>query len=144
MMASIKGLHEGLKAKISAEGGLSEAFEVTTGVRQGCCMAPILFSLYFAVVIKDWKSQCPHRVHLSSRIDGNLRRQFKGMEMPVHERTHIMNMELLDAEFADDLAVLAETSDKLQECVEKLLQCFTDWGLIMSSRTELLHLGQMQ
>ena len=135
MLQTIKGLHDGMKAQVSSEGALSDSFEVRTGVRQGCCLAPILFSLYFAAVINDWKANIPRDVILKYRLDGNLHRHFKGGEVPVHQRTHVDSLNLLDMEFADDLAVLATTADKLDSMVRLLFKCMADWGFTMSDKT---------
>ena len=49
--------YDGSQARIISEGALSEAFEVRSGVRQDCCLAPILFLLYFTVAIRDWRTK---------------------------------------------------------------------------------------
>ena len=51
MLNIIKSLHEGMRVKIRSDGGTSEAFPVTNGLRQGCTMAPVLFNIYFSAVI---------------------------------------------------------------------------------------------
>ena len=42
----IKSFHLGMKAAIRLEGTLLEEIDVENGLRQGCCMAPVLFNLY--------------------------------------------------------------------------------------------------
>ena len=119
MLTTIKGLHDGLKAKVFAEGALSDPFEVTTGVRQGCCLAPILFSLFFAIVIKDWKQHIMTRVKLRTRLDGNLHRCYTG-GAAIQEKDSLEEVAVLDAEFADDLMVFAENILDLHILVKSL------------------------
>ena len=38
-----EGLHNGMMAKVSAGGEVSDAFAVSNGVKQGCVLAPTLF-----------------------------------------------------------------------------------------------------
>nr|VZI20132.1 unnamed protein product [Spirometra erinaceieuropaei] len=41
-------LHDGMMARVTDNGAVSEAFAVTNGVKQGCVLAPTLFSLMFS------------------------------------------------------------------------------------------------
>ena len=50
----IKSFHLGMKAAIRLEGTLSEEIDVENGLRQGCCMAPVLFNLYTCLVVERW------------------------------------------------------------------------------------------
>ena len=49
----IRFLHDGLEARVLDHGTFSEAFTVTNGVKQGCVLAHILFSILFAAMIRD-------------------------------------------------------------------------------------------
>ena len=48
----IHSFHQGMKARISLDGALLEKFRVENGLRQGCCMAPVLFNLYTCVALE--------------------------------------------------------------------------------------------
>ena len=48
----IRALHEHSVVTIRCYGKTSEKFAVTSGVRQGCVLAPTLFNLYFDVAIR--------------------------------------------------------------------------------------------
>ena len=39
----IASFHHRMQAKIRLDSSVSEQFEVSNGLRQGCCMAPVLF-----------------------------------------------------------------------------------------------------
>ena len=42
----IQAYYSGKKAQISVEGGLSQDFNLATGLGQGCCFAPLLFNIF--------------------------------------------------------------------------------------------------
>jgi hypothetical protein len=45
-------LHTGTQAAVRMGGMLSEWFDVHGGVRQGCVIAPMLFNIYMAFVVR--------------------------------------------------------------------------------------------
>ena len=51
LISIIRAVHDGSRAAVRAYGRVSECFDVTCGVRQGCVLAPTLFNLYFDAVI---------------------------------------------------------------------------------------------
>ena len=46
--------HQGMSAKIRIEGSLSDHIDVNNGLRQGCCLSPVLFS---CAVLEQWKQK---------------------------------------------------------------------------------------
>ncbi|VDL88783.1 unnamed protein product [Schistocephalus solidus] len=46
-------LHDRMTARVTDNGTVSEAFTVTNGVKQGCVLAPTLFSLMFSAILMD-------------------------------------------------------------------------------------------
>ncbi|BHF82132.1 hypothetical protein SprV_0802526900 [Sparganum proliferum] len=49
----VRQLHDGMMARVTDNGTVSEAFAVTNGVKQGCVLAPTLFSLMFSAMLMD-------------------------------------------------------------------------------------------
>nr|VZI44837.1 unnamed protein product [Spirometra erinaceieuropaei] len=47
----VRQLHDGMMARVTDNGAVSEAFAVTNGVKQGCALAPTLFSIMFSAVL---------------------------------------------------------------------------------------------
>ena len=136
---NIRDLLNGLQPEVLAEGMLSAPFSVLCGVRQGCPMVPLLFSIFFEYVLKDWRQRVAHiaKVELQTRVDGVLKRHFVRGEF----YDQVVNFSALDLAVADDLLVLAETSEELAELVRHWYSTLVDWGLCMSDKTELLVLG---
>ena len=49
----IEGLHTGMMANVSVGGEVSESFSVTNGVKQGCLLAPTLFSIFLSAMLDE-------------------------------------------------------------------------------------------
>ncbi|BHF70999.1 hypothetical protein SprV_0401405300 [Sparganum proliferum] len=47
----VRQLHDGMMVRVTDNGAVSEAFAVTNGVKQGCVLAPTLFTLMFSAVL---------------------------------------------------------------------------------------------
>ncbi|BHF68277.1 hypothetical protein SprV_0301131000 [Sparganum proliferum] len=62
----VRQLHDGMMARVTDNGAVSEAFAVTNGVKQGCVLAPTLFSLMFSAILmdayRDGRPRDPHRL----------------------------------------------------------------------------------
>ena len=49
----VKQFHDGMQASVQDDGKYSKPFPVTNGVKQGCVLAPILFSMMFSAMLTD-------------------------------------------------------------------------------------------
>ena len=50
----IKSFHQGMRARMRLDGSLLDQFEVKNGLRQGCCLALVLFNLFSCLVVERW------------------------------------------------------------------------------------------
>ncbi|BHF72470.1 hypothetical protein SprV_0401553600 [Sparganum proliferum] len=65
-------LHDGMTARVTDNGVVSEAFSVTNGVKQGCAFAPIPFSLMFTAMLMDaYRDERPG-IRIAYRTDGQV------------------------------------------------------------------------
>lgn len=130
----IQLFHEDMTGQVLSNGEYTDSFNISNGVKQGCCLAPVLFNLYFTQVLTHAVKDLDIGIYIKYRTDGSLfdlRR--------LNARTKTIEKLILDALFADDCALMAHTEDHLQT----ILNCFADasklFGLTISlGKTEVL------
>jgi len=49
----VRALHDGMESRVLDQGSFSDTFNVSNGVEPGCVLAPTLFSIMFAMLIRD-------------------------------------------------------------------------------------------
>ena len=52
-IAMVRQFHDGMQARVQNDGEYSEPFSVTNRVKQGCVMAPKLFSMMFSAMLTN-------------------------------------------------------------------------------------------
>ncbi|XP_076047086.1 uncharacterized protein LOC143028608 [Oratosquilla oratoria] len=57
-IAIVRQFHDGMTARVLDDGEPSEAFPITNGVKQGCVLAPALFSMMFSAMLSDAFRNC--------------------------------------------------------------------------------------
>ena len=138
----LQAIYTGMTTRVCGQcGQLSDAFVMSTGVRQGSIEGPVLFLLYFAMVMKVWRKRCHDAlgpacgVPWQSVVDGTLR-------LPTHlrrcaSREHCFR----DSVFADDTAIFATDWRVFCQMSELFHQTLNDMGGLMNvSKTEWLEL----
>ncbi|KAK1886523.1 Secreted RxLR effector protein 78, partial [Dissostichus eleginoides] len=110
----LKLLHDNMSATVlSGSGDETEPFRVVTGVKQGCVIAPTLFSIFVAAILYLTSKHLPQGVNIMYRTDGQLlninRFRAKG------QTTTISIMEL---QYADDNALVALSEEDLQAVID--------------------------
>ena len=123
----IKTMHDDMRATVQYEGTISEPVDVKSGVKQGCVLAPTLFSIFFSMVLKHAYGTSTEGVYLHTRSDGKL---FNLARLRV--KTKIREVLIRDLLFADDAAVTSHTEQDLQCLTDRLSQACKDFGLTIS------------
>ena len=107
---------------------------MSNGVKQGCVLAPTLFSLLFAQMLSAALSHTEAGVKIHYRTDGdffNLRR--------LKSYTKVTRAIVRDFLFADDCALAAHSEVDLQELADCFATAATSFGLTVSiKKTEVL------
>ena len=70
--AMVRQFHDGMQARVQNDGEYSEPFPVTNGVKQGCVMAPTLFSMMFSAMLTDAFQDVDAGFPIRYRFDGKL------------------------------------------------------------------------
>ena len=68
----VRQFHDGMQARVQNDGELSEPFEVTNGVKQGCVMVPPLFSMMFSAMLMDAFHDSDTGFPIRYRFDGSI------------------------------------------------------------------------
>ncbi|XP_065197221.1 uncharacterized protein LOC135828726 [Sycon ciliatum] len=135
----IDGFHSGMQAAVRVDGDVSGNISVENGLRQGCVMAPLLFNLYFGLVLEAWRSAIAaagvNGVSLISSIHGS------GNLFPKRTR-QTGTTSVNDLEFADDAALLAPSRESAQLALELFSNVASSFGLTLSTaKTKFMAVG---
>ena len=131
----VRQLHDGMQARVQDGGESSEPFQVSNGVKQGCVLAPTLFSLMFSAMLTDAFDGTDTGIGIRWRSDGsvfNLRR--------LQAKTKVQRDTINDFLFADDCAINATSEANMQHSVDKFSEACDNFGLTISTKkTEVMH-----
>nr|VZI38913.1 unnamed protein product [Spirometra erinaceieuropaei] len=131
----VRQLHDGMMARDTDNGAVSEAFAVTNGVKQGCVLAPTLFSLMFSAMLMDaYRDERPG-IRIAYRTDGHLLNQRR---MNIQSRVSTATVhELL---FADDCALNATSEEEMQRSMNLFSAACENFGLVINTqKTVVMH-----
>ena len=60
----LRQLHEGQQGQVKHNGSLSGSFPISNGVKQGCVLAPTLFSTFFSIMLREAKEDLPVGIYI--------------------------------------------------------------------------------
>ncbi|KAG6930718.1 hypothetical protein G0U57_003012, partial [Chelydra serpentina] len=72
LLSVIQSFHDNMKGTVLYDGSSSDAFDIHSGVKQGCVLAPTLFGIFFAALLKRAFGNSTEGVYLHTRSDGRL------------------------------------------------------------------------
>ena len=112
LLSVISSFHDNMKGTVSYNGATSEPFEIRSGVKQGCVLAPTLFSIFFSVMLSYASTE---GVHLHTRSDGKLFNLAR-----LRAKTKVRHVVIREMLFADDAALVTHTMEDLQQLMDRL------------------------
>ena len=62
----IRSFHEGMKGQVNESRVLSDLFGISNGTKQGCVLAPLLFCIFFAMMLLVAFKNCDLGVPIQS------------------------------------------------------------------------------
>ena len=130
LIAIIRGFHEGMTASLRLAGGSSDTqpISVENGLRQGCCMAPVLFNIFMWAVIECWRQRV-------KSIDGvGIDVFFEPDGKLLHRRNRRnQSLHVTECQFADDSALVATSRPAAVLSLDVLVQVCSSFGLTVSA-----------
>ena len=131
----IRQFHDGMMARVQDDGETSEAFPVTNGVKQGCVLAPTLFSIMFSAMLIDAFHDSEEGIAIRYRTDGKLFNQRR-----LQAVTKVKETVIRDFLFADDCALNATSVQAMQVTTDRLSGSCDNFGLTISTKkTEVMY-----
>ena len=127
--------HDNMEATVTANGCTSEPFAIKSGVKQGCVIAPTLFSVFVSAVLHIVRNALPPGIQLTYRYDGNI---FNISRFKAKTKTNVTS--ILELQYADDNAVCAIREEDLQATVVAFDVAYRRLGLTINARkTQILY-----
>lgn len=124
---------------IRLEGNLLDPLIMKNGLRQGCCMAPLLFNLYLAVVIDCWQNRVKNNpgvgINLQHKYDGKLFRKYT---------KNTSERRILECLFADDGALLATSREGAEKAAQKFQDVCKSFSLTVNISSTSQQPGRQQ
>lgn len=129
----VRALHENTSGRVLHQGKLSEEFEITCGLKQGCVLAPTLFALYLAAMMHEIPSDNPG-VDIRYRLDSGL---FNLAKFRSKQLTTIKTV--TELQYADDNAAFCHSADDLQRSVNNFTAAYQRFGMSVNiQKTKVL------
>ena len=130
----IESLHTGMMVNVRNEGEVPDTFSVTNGVKQGCVLAPTLFSILLSATLEEDFRDMGDEVYVQSRQNADLFTVAHFRAKP--KTTNILVRELL---LADDSALIAHSADKIQRIVDAFSNASSKFGIkINMKKTDVM------
>ena len=132
----IRELHDGMTARVRFGGELSDPFEVTRGVKQGCVLAPVLFNIYVQCITRLLATAIGESdtIRLNYRTDRSLFNLRK-----LKSESLISKSNLLELQYADDCAFVADSAESMQRILTHSAELYRKLGLnINIQKTEFM------
>nr|VZI13062.1 unnamed protein product [Spirometra erinaceieuropaei] len=131
----VRQLHDGMMARVTDNGAVSEAFAVTNGVKQGCVLAPTLFSLmFFAMLMDAYRDERPG-IRIAYRTYGHLLNQRR-----MHFQSRVSTTTVHELLFADDCALNPTSEEEMQRTMDLFSAACENFGLVINTqKTVVMH-----
>ena len=137
LLSLIASFHTNMKGVVQYDGNVSEPFDIRSGVKQGCVLAPTLFGIFFAVLLRHAFGTAREGVYLHTRSDGRLFNLAR-----LRAKTKVREVLIRDMLFADDAAVATHDQAELQSLMDRFSEACKDFSLTISlKKTEVLAQG---
>jgi hypothetical protein len=130
LITLLKALHTDSTAAVRIAGQVGSSFATTSGVRQGCVIAPALFNIFLDFVVRKALREMPADCGVHLRV----RSAFGGGSDPARSSLERIVMLL----YADDLVLMSHSLSELRLMLLTLDRVAAEFGLhINAAKTEI-------
>ena len=132
LLQMVTSFQEDMHSTVCFNGGTSEAFPLSSGVKQGCVLAPTLFGIFLSMFLYYAFVGCKEGIR--TRTDGKVYNIAR-----LRAKTKVREILIREMLFADDAALTSHTETGLQELVNRLSHACKEFGLSISlKKTNIL------
>ncbi|BHF80025.1 hypothetical protein SprV_0702314900 [Sparganum proliferum] len=130
----VRQLHDGMMARVTDNGAVSEAFAVTNGGKHGCVLAPTIFSLMFSAMLMGAYRDCERPgIRIAYRTDGQLLNQRR-----MHFQSRVSTTSVHELLFADDCALNTTSEEEMQRSMDLFSAACENFGLVISTEKKVV------
>ena len=129
-----------MKGTVQFNGSSSRPFDIRSGVKQGCVLAPMLFGIFFALLLRHVFDTASEGICLQTRSDGRLFSLGR-----LRAKTTVREALIRDMLLADDATVTTHFQQGLQALVGRFSRACKDFGLTINlKKTNVLGQDTME
>nr|VZI04726.1 unnamed protein product [Spirometra erinaceieuropaei] len=126
-------LHDGMTARVTEYGAVSEAFSVYEGVKQVRVLTPTLFSLMFSTILLGaYRDERPD-IRIAYRTEGYLINQRR-----MHYQSRVSTVTAHELLFADDCALDTTSEEDMQRSMGLLSTACENFGLVINKEKKVI------
>ncbi|BHF67906.1 hypothetical protein SprV_0301093500 [Sparganum proliferum] len=129
----VRQLHDGIMARVTDNGNVSEVFAVTNGVKQGCVLAPTLFSLMCSAMLMDaYRDERPG-ICIAYSTDDHLLNQRR-----MNFQSRVSTTTVHEVLFADDCALNTTSEEDMQRSMDLFSAACENFGLTINTQKRVV------
>ena len=132
LLAIITSFHQDTQSTVCFDGATSDDLPVSSGVKQGCILAPTLFGIFFSMLLRYAFADCREDVYVRMRSDGKLFNIAR-----LRAKTKVYEVLIRGLLLADEAVLTSHSEQGLQRLVDKLFHTCKEFGLTVSLRKRL-------
>ncbi|BHF64156.1 hypothetical protein SprV_0200715500 [Sparganum proliferum] len=130
----VRQLHDGMVARVTDNGAVSEALTRTNEVNQGCAPAPTLFSLMFSSMMLDDHHDERPGIRIAYRMESHLLNRRR-----IDFQSRVSTTTIHELLFADDRALNTTSEEDMQRIMDLFSAACENFGLIINTEmTEVM------
>ncbi|VDM01816.1 unnamed protein product [Schistocephalus solidus] len=129
----VRHLHDDIMVCVTDNGATSKAFTVTNGVKQGCVLAPTLFSFVFTDMLMDAYLDERPGIRIVYPIDGQHLNQRR-----MHSQSHISTATIHELLLAYDCSLIATAEGDMQRSMDFFTDAFGNFGLTINTEKNVV------